>query len=434
MVDSRLQAGCGQGYAQAGTESFVCLGAGSMAGNSQVPDVTEANTQLIYRTAGVLVNLEINCTARTSSVVIHSRKGGVNQNNTVTTAGTGITEDIAHQDTVTAADLWNYDFSALTAVYSYVAMTFQASGIACSRLFTRASLTHQMSSTSQTFDQSLSSVINTTAGGTETQCNTSIRKACILKNGAVNITTDNGAGAGSGVTYRTRVGGANANLSIAVVKPATGIIEDTTNQDSRSVGDLANWQAITSSTPVNVIMSYIAIDLQSTAGNSMMQTGGIGAPASSGAATRILLFACDGFQIASGTETQGQLTARDAFTCSQTGVNISANTGSGTNTWRFRKNAGNGNQTFTFTTATGVINDTTNTDTMVATDKINISFTTVSTTTCTLAEWWEWFNLPSSAVVYPGAFSTVGMRPFGTRNLGNALGNLSNVPPMFTTF
>src|SRR3990167_11137323 len=80
------------------------------------------------------------------------------------------------------------------------------------------------------------------------------------------------------------------------------------------------------------------------------------------------------------TEANRQITYRSAGTLSNLWVNVDSNTLDGTTTIRTRINGANGAQSVSFASSTtGIAEDTTNSDTIVAGDEVNYSLVTAGT-------------------------------------------------------
>ena len=94
-------------------------------------------------------------------------------------------------------------------------------------------------------------------------------------------------------------------------------------------------------------------------------------------------WAVGGALVKSNTETDLQTVIRDAGTYHNMFARITANSATGTNTLTFRKNVGAGSQTVNPAGGTGNFQDTTHTDAVVATDKVDYNSSADSTLTTT---------------------------------------------------
>lgn len=104
-----------------------------------------------------------------------------------------------------------------------------------------------------------------------------------------------------------------------------------------------------------------------------------------------------GATVNDATEANVQMTIRDAGTFSNSSILIpTSNANIGTVNWNFRKNAANGNQSVSIGNTTGLKQDTTHTDTVVAGDKVNYQIGGGGTVNFTPMVFYELFDSTSS--------------------------------------
>ena len=167
-------------------------------------------------------------------------------------------------------------------------------------------------------------------------------------------------------TARSRVGGANGNMSVTIIAGTTGAFEDTTNTDSLAAGNLYNAQVVVGAGGT-LTLTIIATTLQDTASNLAIL-----ASTSSPNLSADGLFPVSGISDARTPESNSQYPFRAATTLSNMRIRISANTRDGTSTVRTRVNGANGAQSVSIAAnTTGTFEDSTNTDTVVAGDLVN---------------------------------------------------------------
>jgi hypothetical protein len=386
MVNSHSRFTMGHNtYANAASTSFQPIGCGAMIRGREA---TETRSQVTYRTAGVFTNLLVNCTTHTSSTVVTTRKAAGAGAQTITVAATGITEDTTHSDTVTAADKWDIEFSALASTFAELAVTFAATTNTATRLISVESGTAGAGgsiSVAGSYWMALGGFIDVSTA-TESLAQINMLKAGTLTNMLINVVSNS---AGTGSTLISRVGGAAGNLTLTVAAAGTGIVEDTTHTDTVSVNDLRNLQlTITSGTTIAIITQ--AVDFTSTNGDSMAVSS------EPGGSTLTTTFAANasgyvpfgGDLTHDATEAHAQITARDAFTASNLSINVQTNTVTASSTLTYRINTANGNQIITIgSSTTGLLSDTTDTDTTTATSDINAQLAAGATGTSIKADY-----------------------------------------------
>ena len=358
----------------AATTQYVPLTGGIPLGSY---GTVEADRQIVYRDTGtfskLLVRLTLNST--NASTTIRTRKNAATNGNLTVSppAGTsGVYEDTANSDAVTAGDKWVYQIvhtGTGTISISLFSVIFDATTNTVSRLtvgsagnFTTASATRYMS-----LSGSLS------FGSTEATAQMNIRYACTGKH----LTTTISANARTtATTVRTRKNTANGNMSLSIGAGVTGTVEEAspgTNSDTLAVDDLYCYQFVTSTGTQNISFVTFSVSLISTTGSAMHALAGIGGIGTVVNQTAYIWWS--GANPASTTETHYMLKLREAFTFSQLYVKLSANT-TGASTIRLRKNGADGNLATSIAASTsGNFSDTTNSDACIATDEVTLQHT-----------------------------------------------------------
>lgn len=185
----------------------------------------------------------------------------------------------------------------------------------------------------------------------------------------------NGITASSTVTLRKN--GANGNSTVSIPSSTTGAFNDLTHTDTIAAGDDVNLQVVTGATGTTLgPWAYGALFQGTTTG--MMKSC---MNASSGTATASTSYfrPMAGFFTFTGniTEAIWQHRNKAAGTYQNMNIFVSANARGTATTLTFRKNTANGNQTLSIGAGlTGVFEDTTHTDAVVANDLICTDFVT----------------------------------------------------------
>lgn len=187
------------------------------------------------------------------------------------------------------------------------------------------------------------------------------------------------------ITLNLRKNGANANQTLSVSAGAVGVFSDTTHTDSVTVGDLFCVQSIPGQTtgsfwPMFFQLTFDATTSTDTVSKLSWANPALNATSFNGASTTYYIPLL-GEMLSSGTaittETSAQTVIRAAGTMRKLHIRLTTNARTTTSTLRFRKNAANGNGVVSVTSGqTGVLTDSTNTDTVAAGDKVNLSYVT----------------------------------------------------------
>ena len=176
-------------------------------------------------------------------------------------------------------------------------------------------------------------------------------------------------------TFRTRVNGANGNISVSIGAGVTGEFEDTINTDSITTADEINFQSVTSGS-VFMIIKSTRIIWSATTNTVYFYTVGNTRLFSTASVTRYLVI-CGNIFSEQSSETNMFTEMNLAGTLKNMFVTISSNARTTDTSFRVRKNTANGNEVITVgSTATGFFEDTTNTDSIADGDDVNLSLTT----------------------------------------------------------
>ena len=235
--------------------------------------------------------------------------------------------------------------------------------------------------------------INPTA--TEADANHTIWQAGTYNNLRVGINTNSVAATS---TFRTRKNTANGGQSVSVTSSGTGIFADTTNSDTIAANDLVCIQSVPGAATGTYTPKFYALDFAATTNTvTKLAWGNAAKNASTSFASPSTQYyePLHGQMFTSGTatttEANAQNVTQDSGTFKNLAVKITANGRANAQTFRLRKNGANANSTVSIGgAATGVIRDSTNTDTAAAGDKwvYNLATDSASTSFITTYAWW----------------------------------------------
>lgn len=178
-------------------------------------------------------------------------------------------------------------------------------------------------------------------------------------------------------TLRTRKATANANLVVSITASTTGKFEDTTNSDVVAAGDNWHLSMVTGSGGASFqYRTYMLLFSATTNTNSRVGADGNNA-ISTASSTQVAPLAGDGTHTAGGTDSVMGVTYRVAGTLKNLHVNVASNARTTTTTMRSRLNSANGALAISIGAGvTGVLEDTSNTDTIASGNLINVAFVT----------------------------------------------------------
>ncbi len=398
----------------AGATIFVQMGYGGTTSSA-----TEAPTnQIPYREAGTLSNLYcvISANDRGAST-FKSRIAANNGNQTVSigSSATGEFEDTTNSDSISAGNLIDAVFGtgAGGTVFTYNCARYLYA-VSSGPVLRMISYTNNAASTatSATYYYPMAGIFSVSQPNT-TEANMQLvsRASGTLANLYWRVGAN--ARADTSQNVRSRINTANGNLLINSVASTTGIFEDTSNTDTVSSGDKINYSLTLGSSAANFNANGIGCSFTTT---------GTAVPAFTGCG-QILTGTPTGFiytnnttyfpNFSSGrsggpdtTESLVKEKSGIAFTGSRMQAILQNNSVTASSTWRFRISGGNGNQVLTFTSSTaGAYEDSTHTDSVVATDELNYSLVTGATgTNLAVVAQGQMVTLPATANLFGMTF------------------------------
>jgi hypothetical protein len=175
-------------------------------------------------------------------------------------------------------------------------------------------------------------------------------------------------------TVRNRIATANGAQSVSIAAGATGWFQDMSNTDTVSAGNLFTYQIVTPNTSGTITL-MTATNLFAATTNTISEFWTALFSTTLNSATRFVLV--KGSNTFNATEALVQVKSGTGGTLKRLMALVSTNGRSTAVTIRSRVNTANGAQSASITAATtGLFQDASNTDTIVATDLFNLSFTT----------------------------------------------------------
>lgn len=212
-----------------------------------------------------------------------------------------------------------------------------------------------------------------TASTTETQRQITYQTAGALSLFLVLISANTIAT--SATTIRTRVNAGNGAQSVSVGAGATGTFQDTTNSDAIAAGDEVTLQIVTPNTSGALTITNQDALFTGTSVTAIKLASRNGSTSTNNTTVYHALSGATALQI---TEANAQSKVQTAGTLKQLFCNVESNGRSTTCTVRSRVNTANGNMVISITGGTtGLLEDTSNTDTVAADDLCNYSFQTL---------------------------------------------------------
>ena len=348
---------------------------------TNINNATEANAQITRRSSGKSSGLYIrvitNTVTATSTLTSRKNAGAGAQTVSIGSSATGEFRDTTNTDTIAAADKFNARLvtgsTGTSMVITLIGHIFSADSGTVKKHGAKPSGTLNNAST---LFQCLSNAGNSET--TESNAQWKARCSCTAKNYLINVSANATTVA---TTFTFRKNTANGNMTMSVGAGATGIFEDTTHTDSIVSGDLINNQISPTNTGTGITFTALGPEIFHQDGFCHVIAGG---KTSAVLGLSVTNYVAPGgtCNTAETTESRNQALAQVPYIASFMQITIETNTITATTTIRFRKNAGNGNQVISVgSSATGKFEDTTHTDTVLATDEINYQIVTGGTGT-----------------------------------------------------
>jgi len=197
-----------------------------------------------------------------------------------------------------------------------------------------------------------------------------VREAGVFSNFFVYVSANDTTTVSS--TVKLRKNGANTAILVTIASGATGVFEDTTNTASCTNTDevVYEFNVPNETVAAAVTIKTTSIEFATTAtGNCLSIMGTAGAVGSSIASQISYSHLSGSCSIVDTNSALSKYRIRQAFTSRNLFVRVSANGRTTDTTFRTEKNGSNGTQSVTYgSTETGIKEDTTNTDSLIAGD------------------------------------------------------------------
>jgi len=351
--------------------SSVFAGLGDNAGDLGNPNLTgtEAYTATTVRAAGTATAIYTTLTSnsRTTTTVLTLRKNSTDTD-LIISIGSGVTGNLSDTGSADFADgdTLGVEFATGTGTQSITCQNISVvydtdSGSARQVCTTRdigfggtGSLTRYASPLGETFLTS-----------TEVNEHCVAPVATTLSNLQVYV-RDNGRSTASVFTVRNN--GSDGNQSVSFGSGVTGLLEDTSNTDSVSAGNTFNLKFERGTGTGNFTIVRMGV-MQTTDGSGFpISSAGSGGFTTSSTAYSQFWGDCDNFSSESDTDHLVPI----ALDLNNLSVNVASNSSTSTTTWQLRINGVDGNQSVAYGSGvTGVLQDTSNTDSISANDLVN---------------------------------------------------------------
>ena len=346
----------------------------------------EAQTQVTYRTAGILSNLWVRVSLNLildGASTIRVRKNGANGNQVVSFAAstTGTAEDTTNTDSVAAGDELNYSVVIGGTTGNFfprlLNILFAASSDTVIR-HTAMGINSLVVASTTVYIPLAGDSISTVGEGLATF---DVNSAGTLKNLFVYIYSNART---TTTTFRSRVNGANGNLAVSVGSTQTGIFEDTANSDTLAANDDVNYSVTTGTGTEAIYWTVVSTELLTTNKKFHSIAGDLSGAAGSGQVANLTRYYHLGGVFAviisesffSSAELNIDATASNLY------IHVQINTVTAASTFDLRKNAASTAVTISIPALTaGSFEDATNTVGLVPTDAVNYRLVTGATGT-----------------------------------------------------
>ncbi len=335
-------------------------------------ETTEANAQIVHRTAGTYSKLLAYISANgLNTSTIRLRIGGVNGNQVLSIGenATGFFEDTTHTDAIAAGNLVSLSVvadSGSDMMLRQLRLFFESTSVT-------ETVTRYAAYGTQIYDVASVTVYNYLAGivdpdGTTTEAHAQFKfkTAGTLKNLNCYIS----ANTRPATTVRTRINGGDGNQSLSIGASATGWFEDVAHTDAVAVNDLCNYSVALGTGTNALYFESIGCDFITI--NNKLQLFGQHSQIFYEGITSYLTLTGGNKNDATESNQSLKFPFVTKFV-SNLEINISDNTINGTSTLKTRIDGGNGNQSISITAATtGWFEDTVHTDTFLPANVINL--------------------------------------------------------------
>lgn len=236
---------------------------------------------------------------------------------------------------------------------------------------------------------------NTTEAKAQVACPVAGTAKYLQVNVTTNIRTTN-------CVVTSRINGVSGNQTVTYTSGQTGLKKDTVNTDALTAGNNINFEVDLGASTGGFNIASMGYFISTTnSGESFAANVNSSGVSIAAASTLNIQFA--GRTNTSATETDRQLEIGTACTASKLWCNVLTNASTTNMTLRLRNGAANVNQIVTITNGvTGVFQDSTNTDSIAATDLVNYQLTGGTTGAVVLTAISMLFAVSSGAIFIAG--------------------------------
>lgn len=338
---------------------------------TQAANPTEANVQHVWRLAGTFdhlyVNVGANSTTAASTVKFRKNAAAGNLSISVSAGATGVFSDLVNSDAVITGDKVAIEIvpgSANTWLSNRYSARFAATSNTAIKLAN--AILAGVSATNNRFHCLAGTLTNIT---TESDGQTEINTAGTLKNFQVNVSANSRT---TTSTFKIRKNTADGNEVISVLTLTTGFFEDLVNTDTIAANDLANYGTATGGGGGTLTVRTFSVDFETTDSTWTFAQGNSG----SYAAASTDYQGASGSVGATATESKNEALVDVAGTLANLWLKVTVNTLSVAMTSVARKdNADTALTVSVSAAATGLFEDTTNSVTYTAANKIGRAIT-----------------------------------------------------------
>jgi hypothetical protein len=343
-------------------------------------NTSEATAQMNMRSPGIFSGFYVRITANTytatSTWVFRKNTANGNQTFSINAAATGEFTDAVNTDSVVAGDIIDGQVSGGTGTsitISQAAVIFSANAGTVKRFAQWATCT---SSTNNTLTLPLSGPATSSANATDLAVSFTVGTPGILQNLYVRVIANTNTLA---TTVSTRLNSGAGTLTTSIATTLTGVFEDTSHTDPVAVGDLVNYNFSTGAGS-GACTFRNAVEFFTNSNQSHFICGGGSTTTQLKAVTTF--YGIGGNLTADTTEANLKCKAQLPMLLSGLQIRVVTNTVTATSTLTLRKNGANATQTNSIGSgATGLFQDSTHTDLIIATDELNYQLVTGSTGT-----------------------------------------------------
>lgn len=370
---------------------FLAIG-GTTRGGTLALEVNVQRKVLVAHSLTSLGCMVTSSSTGANVTSLKSRIGGANGNLnvTLTSSVTGWQQDTTHSDSIASTNLINIAFVGTSAApdcfITQHAVTVNATSplsfLTWSSLEPTDANSYSLSGATNTFTQLSGGTAGVGAGETTETATSQIALRCPgTTKGLMAILTTNTTG--STITFRNN--GVNGNQTISPGTTAAGALtQDSTHTDAVISGDAADYVFNAGSHTMNTTLVGVEI-VGTTSGQDLVTSEQSG---TTSIGTSDVFMGIGNSWGTNATETQTQTKVPYACTGSRMRIHMVTNSRSVAMTMTSRVGAAAGNQTITISASTtGVLEDTTHSDTLAANSLINHKIASTGGTGSAIYNW-----------------------------------------------